>query len=322
MNRIIIATILALIALPALSQTEEVILPSDLKQQTIITEPATLHKGFLRMGLVASYGVVDKYFNDESKREYFPESAWAASWGYMLLAQYGVTERLTAEFWLPYNNETRNYYQVYIDPAFNTELENSWDLKGRGLGDISLSARYQLITESESRPSLTGTMDITLPTGRKNPANIKGDYQYDLPTGGGAFTFRPELRARKISYPLSYVAYVGWLYHLPGKKLFSAQDTVESDFQFGSRIDVGVSMNFHLNDWIAVANEINYFHSGKGEQENVADEDLPTSWAVSYETRLVFQIRRVRLAEAVRIPIKGKIVSADPIYVILLQYTF
>ncbi|MCD4769292.1 MAG: hypothetical protein K8R35_03915 [Bacteroidales bacterium] len=322
MNRIIIITIFALIAVPVLSQTEEVILPSDLKQQTIITEPATLHKGFLRAGFVASYGVIDKYFNDESKKEFFPESAWASSWGYTLLVQYGITEKLTAGFWLPYVNETRNYYQVYIAPGYNTDQENSWDLKGRGLGDICFSAKYQILTETETSPSLTGALNITVPTGEKNPTNITGDNQYDLPTGGGVLTLCPEFRVRKISYPFSYIAYVSYLYHLPGTKLYSAQDSEETSFQFGSRIDAGVSLNFHLNDWIAVTNDINYFYSGKGEQENVPEEDLTTSWAVSYEARLVFQIRKVRLAEAVRIPIKGNLVSADPLYVILLQYTF
>ncbi|MEZ5001380.1 MAG: hypothetical protein R2727_12450 [Bacteroidales bacterium] len=44
MRKILLLNLLALIMVPLWSQTEEMLLPSDLKQQTIITEPATLIK--------------------------------------------------------------------------------------------------------------------------------------------------------------------------------------------------------------------------------------------------------------------------------------
>lgn len=322
MKRAIILNIILLITVPAMSQTEGMIVPSDLKQQTIITEPATLHKGFFRMGILFDYGVVDKIFNEEKKKDYIPESTWASSWDVGMILQYGATDRLTFDLVIPYRNEIWNYYQSYTSAEYNTTQEESWNLQGKGLSDIFFSTRYQLISESVSSPSLTGSLHITLPVGKKNPENVRGEYDYDLPTGYGTLALQPELRLRKISYPFSYIAYLAYTHNLPGTKLIYATDTQESEFKYGNRIDLGASLNFHINDWVAVTNDLNYFFAGKGQQENVPERNLYTKWGLSYEARLVFQIRRVRLAEAVRIPLKGKMISADPLYVILLQYTF
>lgn len=307
---------------PVMSQSEEMILPSDLRQQTIITEPATLHKGFLRVGMIIDYGVVDKIFDENKSRDLISESTWASTWDYALLLQYGITDRFTADIYIPFRNEVWNYYKSFISAEYNTIQENSWDLQGKGLSDISLSARFQLITESASLPSLTGALHITVPTGSKNPENIRGDYDYDLPTGYGVFVLNPELRLRKITYPFSYIGYIGYSYNLPGSKIMNASDTQETEFKYGNRFNMGASFNFHLNDWVAVTNDLNYFFAGKGEQADVAMDDLFTRWGISYEARMVFQVKRVRLAQAVTIPLKGKLISADPLYVMLVQYTF
>lgn len=322
MKKIYLLTISILLSLSLYSQTEDVVLPSDLKQLTIITEPSTLHKGFFRAGIVFSYGVVDKYFTDDKKKEFFPESTWASSWSSSFILQYGITDRLTAEVYIPYNNEVWNYHQFYTSGELGITQEESWDLSGKGIGDISLSARYQVIQGSQTAASLTANLDITLPTGRKNPANVNDTYDYDLPTGYGAIVINPGVLYRKISYPYSYKAYLRYAYNLPGEKIMNPGDTEESEFTYGNRIDLGGSFDFHLNDWLAITNELNYFFTGKGEIQDVPEEDLYTKWGLSYEARLVFQIRRIRLAEAVRIPLKGKSISADPLYVILLQYTF
>lgn len=322
MKKIYLTVIISLFTLSIFPQTEEMVLPSDLKQLTIITEPTTLHKGFFRAGIVFSYGVVDKYFTDDNKKEFFPESTWASSWSSSFILQYGINDRLTAELFIPYNNEVWNYHQFYTSGELGLTQEENWDLQGSGLGDISLGARYQVLEGSQTKASLTASIDITLPTGEKNPTNIEDTYDYDLPTGYGAFVINPGILYRKISYPYSYKAYIRYTYNLPGEKIINPGDTEESEFTYGNRVDLGGSFDFHLNDWLAVTNELNYFLSGKGEREKVPDNELNTSWGLSYETRLVFQIRRIRLAEAVRLPLKGKSISADPLYVILLQYTF
>ncbi|MEZ5001049.1 MAG: hypothetical protein R2744_08175 [Bacteroidales bacterium] len=84
------------------------------------------------------------------------ESTWASSWDYSLIIQYGISDRLTADIYIPYRNERWNYYKSFVSAEYNTLQEESWDLLGQGFSDISLSARYQLIVESSN--SVTGTL--------------------------------------------------------------------------------------------------------------------------------------------------------------------
>ena len=79
------------------SQTEKQIVPGDLKQQTIVTEPATLRKGFLRAGILLNYRVADKFFNDSGTKEYYTTSTWNSKAAYNVTLQYGLTDRLQLE---------------------------------------------------------------------------------------------------------------------------------------------------------------------------------------------------------------------------------
>ena len=51
-------------------QIEEVIIPSDLKQQTIITEPATLIKAFSGLGPLIVTTTNDRIFDESGKKSY------------------------------------------------------------------------------------------------------------------------------------------------------------------------------------------------------------------------------------------------------------
>jgi len=322
MKRTIIYTIFLLISLPGFSQAVEMMLPSNLKQQTIITEPPTLHKGFFRAGIFTYFQFGDKYFNEDKEKIYLPESIWNRAWSYTFRASYGISERLTAELSIPYNNKVLTFSDIYYLVGSGTITNNSRDIEGHGLGDIYAAASYQVLTEKENRPSITGTFYLYFPTGEKNPTDIQSSIDYKLPTGSGAYSLDFDLRLRKIKYPISYSGYIYYGYNMEGTKLISASDTQESRFKEGNVISIGGNINLHLNDWIAVANNLSYTHIGKGEQENIPPEDLLERWYVSYDAQLVFQIRRIRLAERVSFPIKGLNIQADPQYAIYLQYTF
>lgn len=311
-----------LTTLAAYGQTEKLLVPGDLKQLTIVTEPSTLYKGFFRAGTALSYGIVDKYFTSDAKKEYFLNSAWATNSGSSFIFQYGISDRLQVEAVIPFvSNVRQSESRIYV-PSIDTTVDYSFTLKGRGLSDCYLALKYQILNEKASNTSLTGSIEFLIPTGEENPTDFKGETDYDPPLGNGYFATTLALKFRRIQYPYSYAGHLYYTYKLPGLKLLDPSDSQETEFKDGNYFDIGTSFNIHLNEWIALTNEINWAHWAKNEIDGEIPDDAITAWALSYEPRLVFQIKRFRIGEAVRIPLFGKGVSADPLYVLIAQYIF
>jgi hypothetical protein len=321
--RIYLLAVLALIPGSLVySQTEKQLVPSDLKQQTIVTEPVTLRKGFFRIGTLANYRVADKYFNNDGKRDYFLFSIWGTKSAYNLTLQYGITDRLEAEILTEYMYSKLKSQSVEITPGTNSTTNVTTKQVGSGFGDTHLNLKYQFISEAKYKISLTGILNATFPTGEKNPSNVKSATQYDLPVGNGTYALSGELYARTILYPYSFTAYLKYSYNFEGSKKIEATDAVESDFRLGNRFETGLSVNVHLNEWIVLANEVSFYHDGEGRIEKGSTVTIPESWAAVYVPNLVFQIRRFRLGESVSIPLKGRNVPADPLFIMMVQYVF
>jgi hypothetical protein len=322
MKRIIPFYLLLLTASVSFGQIEKILNPADLKQQTIVTEPLSLRKGFLRVGFTYSYSVLDKYFDDSARKHYFPESTWGTSTSTMLWTQYGISDRIMVELGIPYSNDLTNYFSTRYAPEINSMMALKSTNRGKGIGDIILSGTYQIIPSADNNFSFKAALDITVPTGEKNPTNLKSTGSYDAPTGYGVFVFSPRLTVRMVTYPFSYGAYMFYDYNLPGSRLMSPGAIDETKFTYGNFFVTGGNFNLHLNEWIALANELNYSHRGKGKIDGTPSSDLSIAWGFSYETRLIFQIKRFRLGEAVTFPLKGKNIGADPTYVLIGQYVF
>jgi hypothetical protein len=322
MKRIVSILIITYITLAAYGQAEKQLVPTDLKQLTVVTEPTTLHKGFFRAGTALSYSVVDKYFTNDKKKEYFLQSAWATNSGFNFIFQYGITDRFQVEAALPLSiNIRQSDSRIYV-PSADTTVEYSFTLKSKGLGDCYFTIKYQILNEQTSNTSLTGSLDVTVPSGEKNPTDNKGETDYNPPLGNGCFATTAGLRYRKIQYPYSFAGYLYYTYQFPGSKIMDPSDTQETEFKDGNHLDAGVSISLHLNEWIALTNDANLYFRSRDEINGEIPDDAIAPWAVSYEPRLVFQVKRFRISEAVRIPIYGKGVGADPIYVLIAQYVF
>jgi len=313
---------LLILTLPIYCQTEKQLVPADLKQQTIVTEPVTLRKGFFRAGILLNYRVADKYFNDSGEKEYYVTNSWSSKAAYNLTLQYGLTDRFQIDVAIEYMNIQQQSKSTELVAASNTTRVVVSEQKGLGLGDTHISFDYQLIPEAVNQISLTGGMKLTIPTGNKNPSNIKSVNQYDLPVGDGTYAVAATLFARKIVYPYSFTGYLGYSYNFTGTKIIEVGDLAESKFRFGNMIEAGLSANIHLNEWIVLANELNFYHKGAGKIDDVVTPRIPPSWAISFQPNLVFQVKKFRLGESIKIPIKGKNVPADPLHVIMIQYLF
>ena len=322
MKRLLPFFLFILISSAISGQTEKILNPADLKQQTIITEPLSLRKGYFRAGLTYEYSVFDKYFYNSGVKDYAPESSWITSTKTTILGQYGITDRIMVEIGIPYASNLTNIHRRAYAPVFDTMALFNTSVRGKGLSDLTISATYQIIPSGENRFSMKSTLYLTLPTAEKNPTNVKSLTDYVQPTGYGAFVVSPGITARLVSYPFSYTGYISYTYNFKGSKIMSPGDTDETDFRYGNYVIAGAGISLHLNEWIAITSDISYYYKGKGEIDNVDASDLNSSWALMYETRLVFQIKRFRLGEAVSIPLKGRNIAADPAYILLAQYVF
>ena len=320
MKKIIIIYLLLLLNAALFSQTEKLLVPSELKQQTIITEPVTLHKGFFRAGLLIDYRVADRYFDNSGDKQYYYNSTWGSKSAYGITLQYGITDRLQADLISEFMNtleETQNTEEVAGTTVVNIDKR-----RGIGLGDSHLALKYQIIAEKERKFSLSGRLKATFPTGAKNPRNIKSENQYDLPVGDGTYALDLNLSARMIAYPYSFSGYMAYTYNFTGEKIFSTVNQTEKQFKLGNLFETGLSWNIHLNEWIVLGNEVNFYDEGEGQIEKVQSPLMPASWALSYEPSLIFQVFRFRLGESVKIPVLGKNVPADPLFVLMAQYIF
>jgi len=302
------------------SQTEKQLVPSDLKQQTIVTEPVTLSKGFLRIGAFANYRVADRYFDDNRNKNYFEYNVWNSKSAFNLTLQYGLNDRMEIGVTTEYMYNKLETRQSNINGGESSTLETK--LKGIGFGDMRLDLKYQILPEKQYKVSLTTLISAMLPTGEKNPTNIKSAEKYDLPVGSGNYSATGAIYARTIIYPYSFTAFVKYTYNFSGSKKIQPIDISERHYRFGNRYETGVSTNLLLNDWIVIANDISFFYEGQGTIDNIIDESMKCSWALSYIPNLVFQVKKFRLSESVSIPLWGRNVPADALFVLRMQYIF
>jgi hypothetical protein len=321
-KKLIIIYLILSYAEAAVCQTEKQLLPADIKQQTLVTEPVTLKKGFFRAGTLFNYRIADKYFTDSGKKEYYVTSTWGSTTSYNLTLQYGISDRFQVDLITEYMYTLIENQSTETDAATNISRVIEAKHKGLGLGDTHVSFKYQLMQESKRKVSCTGIFNVSLPTGEKNPTNIKDANQYDLPVGDGTYAAELDFFARSIIYPYSFTGFLGYRYNFEGKKITNTTDMLERKFRYGNHLEGGLSANLLLNEWIVLANELNFYHEGKGEIDNAVTPGMPASWALSYSPGLVFQVKKFRLGESVKVPLKGKNVPADPLYVMMIQYVF
>lgn len=120
---------------------------------------------------------------------------------HMLMAMYGITNRLTAMLMVNVvsNDMTMKMmpliYAMPSMPGMNMgTMANGMTMSSMGLGDAKLSALYR-ITENGSM-HLTGSFGISIPTGsiKENGTTMLGDNQklsYCMQTGTGSIGFLP-----------------------------------------------------------------------------------------------------------------------------------
>ncbi len=321
MKKILSGIFLILLVNSVYSQEDDQLLVTEIKQSTVITQPATLKKGFFKLGTSLAFGLADKIFNEDGKKEFVMENGWAKSSTYSLDMMYGLTNRLELSLSVPYERSSYYYSSIYTFPIEESSLTSKFKLKGSGLGDISFGVNYQLIEGSKTKASLVTRLTGTFPTGEKNPTNVNDNWEYDLPTGSGETTLALDLVYRKIAYPYSFSLYGTFKMSLGGEKIIRVgEDPVE--FKSGNFIYAGGTFNFLLNDWIAVQNDLFFVYRQADTYEGETAAYGQNSNGLHYMPNISFQFKKFRFVEGVIIPIKGKSITADPQFILVAQYIF
>ena len=300
------------------AQNEDQFLPSEIKQLTVITEPATLKKGFFKISMEGFYASLKRIFNDDKTKELIPGAAISrASW-VGLSSSFGITDRLEAGLYIPYMLNKHEVILMVNDPVTSTYYQSAADIKGFGLGDLSLELDAQLIKENDHHPSVSLRTTLSLPTGRKNPTNIKNDWlEFDEATGSGELSLDVSTQLRKIRYPFSFVIIPGMEYKFGGEKIHSPGEEPMS-FKSGNVYYTTAGINFHLNDWMCMTNDIEYASIGRSMLGG--NRISESKWELTWMPYIYFQIKKLRLAQGFIVPLMGRNTGADTRYVLVINY--
>jgi len=120
-----------------------------------------------------------------------------------LTGRWGVTNKMELELKVPYviRSDTTVSREIFTGAA----VDNVFDTKGNGLGDVEMAMRYQIFSAKENWPYLVGGLRFKSRTG-KDPFEVVTDcvtrclgnttgtgLPLDAPTGSGFYSLQPSI---------------------------------------------------------------------------------------------------------------------------------
>ena len=104
MRKYLLTIITILTASHAHAQVIEQLSPQEKKQLTLVTEPFTMYKGFLRAGLSTNVMFQDKNFDASGDKINYETNSSNYIQATILSLRYGITDRLELEGTIPMSN--------------------------------------------------------------------------------------------------------------------------------------------------------------------------------------------------------------------------
>ncbi|WP_298233026.1 acetate kinase [uncultured Azohydromonas sp.] len=150
-----------------------------------------------------------------------------------LTGRYGLTNRLEIEGRLPYAYRSDDSIATGLSPDTNGL---PFSASGRGIGDVELTARYQITDGGVDKPYLVGSLRYKSRTGKDpfevvtrpfNTTQFAG-FQEELPIGSGFHGLQPALTALFPSDPAVFFGTISYLHSF-------ARDDVVAQFSDGPR---------------------------------------------------------------------------------------
>ena len=169
-----------------------------------------------------------------------------------LAARYGLTDRLELGVRLPFVQRWDTSVLVPVQGSTSNDVAREIDssAQGRGLGDIEMSARYQLLTGRNGLPYLVGNLQVVAPTG-SNPFDVprlSTGEATKAATGAGFWGVSPSVTAILPSDPAVLFGTIGYTHNF-GRSV----DTVISPVRItyvkpGDAISFSAGIGISLNE--------------------------------------------------------------------------
>lgn len=177
--------------------------------------------------------------------------------------RYGLTDRLEIGARVPFVYRRDSSVVAPIAGSTNNDQAATLDssVKGSDIGDLELSARYQLLDAGEGRPFVTANLQAVLPTGTDPFAIPRDELGRPLraATGAGFYGISPSLTAILPSDPLVLFGTLGYTFNL-GKDVDTRIPPVIIDYvDPGDAISASVGVGIAFNQRATV--NFGYAHS-------------------------------------------------------------
>lgn len=199
-----------------------------------------------------------------------------------LTGRYGLTNRLEVEARIPYvhRSDTSVGREILQGSAVNT----AFDASGTGIGDVELTARYQLNEGGLDKPYFVGSLRFKSRTGKdpfevettRDITGLRDGLQTELPTGSGFYGIQPALTWLYPSDPAVLFGTVSYLHSIKRSNVSRVTNNGPEDLgsiQPGGIFGFNFGLGLALNEKSSFS--IGYDHSsiGKTKQNGVTAAD-------------------------------------------------
>jgi hypothetical protein len=177
--------------------------------------------------------------------------------------RYGLTNRLEIGARVPFLHRADTLITAPITNVSNSNPDQTIDssTKGTGVGDVELSARYQLNHGGRNTPFLIANLQATMPTGR-DPFSVKRNdtgSAIQSATGAGFWGITPSVTAILPTEPAVLFGTLGYTFNM-ARKVDTRLPQVQIDrVDPGDQINVSLGVGLALNERTSI--NLGYSHS-------------------------------------------------------------
>lgn len=164
--------------------------------------------------------------------------------------RYGITDRLEIGARVPYLYRADTLISAPVAQQGNEDFTVNSSTRGSGLGDVEVSARYQINNGGRNRPFLIANIQGMIPTGR-DPYSVRRSITgaaLQSSTGAGYMSVTPGLTAILPSEPAVLFGTIAYTYNF-GRNVDTRLGGIQIDrIKAGNQITFGGGIGLALND--------------------------------------------------------------------------